>query len=121
MSGFTLAGHHWTRAYTAQHLGVPALSLASRDDIVHIGGTWLEEVYPAIQFNSDGLNKSVTEIVARLSNDLDPSLVCDWLQRPNVKLSGATPVEWVDAGRPVTNVLGAVPDQTWLGSVPKAG
>ena len=121
VSGFILSGHHWTRDFAAQHLGVQPSTLASRSDLLKIGGRWLEEVYPTVQFAPDGLNESVTGIVARLSDDLDPSCVCDWLARPNSKLSGSTPVEWVTAGRPLATVFEAVPDSGWLGSMPAAG
>lgn len=120
MSGFTVSGHHWTRGFTAQHLGVAPATLASRSDLLRIGGRWLEEVYPDIQFSADGVNENVTGIVSCLSDDLDASMVCDWLMRPSVKLSGATPVEWIDSGRPIAKVLETVPDPSWLGSRPAA-
>ena len=121
VSGFTLSGHHWTRDFAAQHLGVQPSTLASRSDLLKIGGRWLEEVYPTVQFAPEGLNEGVAGIVGHLSDDLDPSCVCDWLGRPNVKLSGSTPIEWVDSGRPLAKVLEAVPDTDWLGSMPAAG
>lgn len=105
MSDVVLVGPFWTRAETAEYLGISASEVRSRTDILRIEGHWLEETYPALQFADDEVRYEVALVVELLGDQLPGQAIADWLTRPNEALGALTPMQWFDTGSDVNTAL----------------
>lgn len=91
-------GHFLTRIEAARRLGVRPQEVRGRDDLLRVGGTWLEEVYFEFQFTKVGFRADLGRIVRGLRRTFDDVTISDWLARPNRQLSSASPLQWVAGG-----------------------
>lgn len=98
MSEHILVGHFLTRAQASRRSGIPADQLVARPDVIHIGGTWLEEVYFAFQFGDHALRPDLASAVRILHSRFDDESIADWLARPNDELGLVTPLTWSAMG-----------------------
>jgi hypothetical protein len=69
-----------------------------RPDLLHIGGTWLEEVYFEFQFDESGIRSDLGDVVQTLRRSFDDLAIAEWLARPNEELAGATPLRRLSSG-----------------------
>jgi hypothetical protein len=74
---------------------------------LRIGGTFLEEVYFAFQFDGTGIRRDLGRVVQRLHRNHDDVTIADWLARPNPALSHLSPLEWARSGRNPSSLLEA--------------
>jgi hypothetical protein len=93
-----LIGHFLLRAEAAQRAGIPTEELIRRPDLLHIGGTWLEEVYFEFQFDESGIRSDLGAVVQTLRRSFDDLAIAEWLARPNEELAGATPLRKLSSG-----------------------
>ncbi len=100
-------GHFLTRVEAARRAGVSHEEVLQRPDLLHIGGTWLEEVYFAFQFNAHGIRPELGSIVRSLREQFDDIAIADWLARPNDLLSAYTPLHWLATGGDESQVADA--------------
>lgn len=98
MSEHILVGHFLTRAQASRRSGIPPGQLVARPDVIHIGGTWLEEVYFAFQFGDHALRPDIASAVRILHSRYDDETIADWLARPNDELGLVTPLSWSAMG-----------------------
>jgi len=107
MRGFVLVGHFLTRSQVARRIAIDGREVVERPDLLRIGGTWLEEVYFAFQFDTRGVVQSLGVAVSHLRRAYDDESIADWLVRPHAALSSATPLAWLAAGGSGDQVLTA--------------
>ncbi|MCL1593706.1 MAG: hypothetical protein M3132_05065 [Actinomycetia bacterium] len=88
-------GHFLTRIEAARRLGVPSQDVSERDDLLRVGGTWLEEVYFEFQFTTLGFRDDLGRIVRELRRTFDDVTISDWLAQPNRLLRSASPLQWL--------------------------
>lgn len=93
-----LVGHFLTRAEAAHRARIGMHELVHRPDLLHLGGTWLEEVYFAFQFDGGGVRHDLGGVVRMLRKTFDDLTIADWLARPNSELRSLTPLQWVRTG-----------------------
>jgi len=105
--GHVLFGHFLTRRQVAQRISMHTSEVVARPDLLRIGGTWLEEVYFAFQFDRGGVRQSLGVVVATLRRTYDDEAIADWLTRPHEALNSTTPLAWLSAGGSSDEVLGA--------------
>ena len=105
MSNIVLVGPFWTRAETAEYLGISSSELIERRDVLRIEGRWLEETYPALQFDDHEVRHEVAAVVEALGGELPGAALADWLTRPNAALGAMSPLAWFDAGMSVNQAL----------------
>ena len=98
MTDHILIGHFLLRSEAAQRAGISNDELARRPDLLHIGGTWLEEVYFEFQFDEFGVRRDLASVVQLLRRSFDDLTIAEWLARPNEELGGATPLRRVVTG-----------------------
>ncbi len=98
MTEHILIGHFLLRREAARRAGISPEEVTQRPDLLRIGGTWLEEVYFAFQFDESGIRSDLGHLVRELRRSFDDMTIADWLARPNEALSGATPLRWLAAG-----------------------
>ena len=98
LSGPILVGHFLTRRQAARRAGVASGEVVDRPDLLRVGGTWLEEVYFAFQFDAGGVRQSLGIVVAHLRRVFDDEDIADWLVRPHPELSTTTPLVWLASG-----------------------
>ena len=79
-------------------MDIDAEEVVERPDLLRIGGTWLEEVYFAFQFDTSGVRQSLGMVVANLRHAFDDESIADWLVRPHAALSSTTPLAWLASG-----------------------
>lgn len=96
--GYVLVGHFLTRTQVARRVAIDNDEVLHRPDLLRIGGTWLEEVYFAFQFDSGGVIQTLGRAVAQLRRAYDDESIADWLARPHSALSSTTPLAWLAAG-----------------------
>ena len=108
MSDLVLVGPFWTRSEAASYLGISADSLCERTDVLRIEGRWLEETYPALQFEDHEVRHEVSAIVKAVGNELPGAAIADWLCRSNPLLAAMTPLAWFDAGLSLRTALTAI-------------
>ena len=100
-------GHFLTRVEAARRAGISREAVLQRPDLLRIGGTWLEEVYFAFQFNEHGIRPELGSIVRSLRRQFDDIAIADWLARPNDDLSAYTPLRWLSTGGDESRVADA--------------
>ncbi len=105
--GHVLFGHFLTRRQVAQRISMHTSEVVARPDLLRIGGTWLEEVYFAFQFDHRGVRQSLGVVVAALRRDFDDEAIADWLARPHPALSTTSPLAWLSVGGSSDEVLHA--------------
>lgn len=105
MSNLVLVGPFWTRAEAAEYLGVPPAELAARADVLRFESKWLEETYPALQFQDHEVRVEIAAVVELLGPALPGVAIADWLTRANPALGSATPLEWFNSGQDVNTAL----------------
>ena len=105
VSDVVLVGPFWTRAETADYLGIDISEVPSRDDLLRIEGHWLEETYPALQFADHQVRFEISSVVEFLGGQLPGQAIADWLTRPNPALGALTPMQWFDAGNDINLAL----------------
>jgi hypothetical protein len=98
VSEHILVGHFLTRAQAARRAGVSQDELAHRPDVLHVGGTWLPEVYFAFQFSDHGIRPDLATAVRILHKQYGDIDIADWLARPNHELGLITPLHWSAMG-----------------------
>jgi hypothetical protein len=96
--GPVLVGHFLTRRQVARRVVIDSEEVVQRPDLLRIGGTWLEEVYFAFQFDNSGVRQSLGVVVAHLRRVFDDESIADWLVRPHGELSSTTPLVWLASG-----------------------
>jgi hypothetical protein len=96
--GPVLVGHFLTRRQVARRVAIDSEEVVQRPDLLRIGGTWLEEVYFAFQFDTSGVRQSLGVVVAHLRRVFDDESIADWLVRPHGELSSTTPLAWLASG-----------------------
>lgn len=99
-----LLGHFLTRREAASRAHITTREVATRPDLLRVGGTWLEEVYFAFQFSKRGVRQDVGRIVRDMRRRFDDDVIADWLARPNAHLDGFSPIRWLDTGRDADRV-----------------
>jgi hypothetical protein len=87
--------------------GIPAVEATHRPDLLRIGGTHLEEVYFAFQFDRTGIRRDLGRVVQRLHRNHDDVTIADWLARSNPALSHLSPLEWARSGGDPSRLLAA--------------
>ncbi len=87
--------------------GIPSVEATHRPDLLRIGGTYLEEVYFAFQFDATGIRRDLGRVVQRLHRNHDDITIADWLARPNADLLHMSPLEWARSGRDPSRLLEA--------------
>lgn len=105
MSDVVLVGPFWTRAETAEYLGITPHELRGREDVLRLEGRWLEETYPALQFCNHEVRFEISAVVEFVSSDLSGTAIADWLTRPNPALGSLTPIEWFNTGQDLNIAL----------------
>jgi hypothetical protein len=105
VSDIVLVGPFWTRAETAEYLGISQKELCARTDIVRLDGHWLEETYPALQFRDHQVRFEVSALVDFVHDDLTGTAIADWLTRSNPALGAMTPMEWFNTGQDLNTAL----------------
>lgn len=81
MSGLILKGPFLLRADAARLAGIDPEELRLRPDVLRIGGTHLEEVYFAWQFDEAGVRPRIGQIVRALRDRFDDEEIADYLAR----------------------------------------
>jgi hypothetical protein len=99
MTDHILIGHFLLRAEAARRAGVTTEELVRRPDLLHIGGTWLEEVYFEFQFDESGVRRDLGSVVQLLRQSFDDLTIAEWLACPNEMLAGTTPLRTLASGR----------------------
>ncbi|MGD2052248.1 MAG: hypothetical protein PVI35_07215 [Acidimicrobiia bacterium] len=99
MSEVVLTGHFWTRGEAARRAVMSTHELQIHPGLIRLGGTWLEEVYCAFQFDEHGVRDDIASVVEILARRLDPAAVADWIVRPNPDLATLSPLNWLNGGR----------------------
>jgi hypothetical protein len=107
VSNVVLVGPFWTRAETAEYLGIAPAEVRSREDLLRIEGHWLEETYPALQFADHEVRFEIASVVEFLCGQLPGQAIADWLTRSNEALGALTPMQWFDTGNDVNIALHA--------------
>jgi hypothetical protein len=87
-----LVGHFLLRSEAARRAGISKDELVQRPDLLRIGGTWLEEVYFAFQFDDAGIRSDLGSVVRELRGNSSDLAIAEWLASPNEVLGGATPL-----------------------------
>ena len=105
VSDVVLVGPFWTRAETADYLGIAPSDVRSRDDLLRIEGHWLEETYPALQFADHEVRFEIASVLEFLGDQLPGQAIADWLTRSNEALGALTPMQWFDAGNDINTAL----------------
>ncbi len=105
MSEVVLTGHFWTRGEAARRAVMSPHELLVHRGLLRLGGTWLEEVYCAFQFNEHGVREDVAAVVEVLEAHLDAATIADWIVRPNPGLATLSPLSWLDGGRSLDTAL----------------
>ena len=105
MSDVVLVGPFWTRAETADYLGMAISEVVARDDLLRIEGHWLEETYPALQFADHEVRFEISSVVEFLDGQLPGQAIADWLTRSNPALGALTPMQWFEAGHDLNTAL----------------
>jgi hypothetical protein len=105
--GPVLVGHFLTRKQAARRAGIAPWEVVDRPDLLRIGGTWLEEVYFAFQFDTAGVRQSLGMVVAHLRRMFDDEAIADWLVRPHSSLSTTPPLAWLASGGSSDGALAA--------------
>jgi hypothetical protein len=98
VQGPVLVGHFLTRRQVARRVAIDSREVVQRPDLLRVGGTWLEEVYFAFQFDTSGVRQSLGMVVAHLRRAFDDESIADWLVRPHPDLSTTTPLAWLASG-----------------------
>jgi len=100
-----LVGPFRTRSQAAHDLGCSGECLLDRDDVLRIGARLSQEVYPAFQFEHHQVRADVAAVVhTMLQNNVTGAVIADWFVHPHPHLGGATPLEWLNHGRPGEDV-----------------
>ena len=89
-------GPFLTRLEAARLAGVSTRQIVERPDLLRLGGTHLEEVYHAFQFDRSGVREDLASVVRDLKRRFDDVAIADWLVRPNPSLGGVTPLRTID-------------------------
>ena len=98
--GTVILGHCWTRGEAARAAGISPGDLQHHPGVLRLAGHFsLEEVYPAFQFQHEGIDARVAQLIERLLAVMDAWSATDWLTRPQARLGGESPAGWVSAGR----------------------
>lgn len=100
-----------TRAEAARAAGVTTSEIRQRPDLLRIGGTHLEEVYHAFQFDQRGVRRELGLIVQDMKRRHSDIAIADWLVRPNPVLVGVSPLRWLEANGRHDRVFKAAYDQ----------
>lgn len=108
VSGPVLVGHFLTRDQVACRVSIESQEVVQRPDLLRIGGTWLEEVYFAFQFDTRGVRQSLGIVVANLRRVFDDEFIADWLVQPHAALSSDSPLAWLASGGSRERVTTAV-------------
>jgi hypothetical protein len=98
VQGPVLVGHFLTRRQVAYRVAIDSREVMQRPDLLRIGGTWLEEVYFAFQFDTSGVRQSLGVVVANLRRVFDDEFIADWLVQPHGALNSTTPLAWLASG-----------------------
>jgi hypothetical protein len=93
--GITLVGPFWTRRRVARHLGTPEHEVARLGMLRLDAPTAVEEAYPEFQFDDAGARRDVVLLATLLRRRVDDAAACDWLFRPNGRLHGLPPMQWL--------------------------
>ncbi len=99
-----LLGHFLTRHEAAKRSGMSGNEVLHRPDLLHIGGTWLEEAYFGFQFDDLGVRSDLASVVRPLRDRFDDIVIADWLARPNEMLSAYSPLRWLALGGDISRV-----------------
>lgn len=113
-----LQGPFLTRRQAARKAGVDPHFLPDRPDLIHLGGHWLEEVYCAFQFDDNGIDRSLGQVVQVLHKRHGDEAIADWLVRPNRALHGSCPLDYLAGSGTVEGVLAAAIESP---PIPEAG
>ncbi|NND03691.1 MAG: hypothetical protein HKN91_12985 [Acidimicrobiia bacterium] len=97
MSGPALRGPFLTRREAARRAGSAVEQLVRRPDLLRLGGSSLEEVYFAFQFDESGVRPDLGRLVQMLRQDHDDIDIGHWLVEPQSDLGLATPLDWLAA------------------------
>ncbi|MCL1601681.1 MAG: DUF2384 domain-containing protein [Actinomycetia bacterium] len=87
--------------------------MVRRPDLLHIGGTWLEEVYFEFQFDELGIRSDLGSVVQTLRRSFDDLDIAEWLARPNEALAGATPLRRLSSGDSPERIARAAENVNW--------
>jgi len=113
LDGLLLVGHSWTAARVARHLGITTPAVAAHPHLLRIGGPLcLEEAYPCLQFEDEGIRVDVAIIGMLARRRVTDDEVCDWLVRPNPALAGTAPLTWLEVIGSLEPLLMALPEPT---------
>lgn len=96
-------GHFLTRYEAAEVSNCAPRTLAEHPDVLSVGGFIPgEELYPALQFDSDGSPTPGLGVLARhLSSQLADIEIASFCTRPLKALGGKSPIDWLRDGRPI--------------------
>jgi hypothetical protein len=99
------------KAYTpeevASHIGVSASRLRQRagESSLFCISSARGRIYPRFQFNDDGTEvPGMGRLLKMIRKDIYPLGLYNFMMLPTNDLDGATPVEWLKAGRPVSEI-----------------
>jgi len=107
MTTHVLQGPFLTRAQAARRAHVSPLLITHRPDLLRLGGTWLQEVYFAFQFDEHGVRPGIGQVVQGLKPRFDDIAIGGWLVRPNEELGLSSPLDWLGGGGDIDQVLAA--------------
>ena len=107
MTEHVVLGPCLTRAEAARRAGTNSAELRHRPDLVRLGGRWLQETYPAFQFDGRGVHPGLGRVVMAMRGRCTGIELADWLVRPNRLLDNASPLVWLRNGHGSDRVLAA--------------
>ena len=96
-------GHFLTRYEAAEVTHCAPKMLVEHPDVVSVNGYIPgEELYPALQFDRDGVPTPGLGTLARyLSPQLADIEIASFCTRPLKSLGGKSPIDWLRDGRPI--------------------
>jgi hypothetical protein len=99
-----------TEGQVARRLGMTRSSVRSRPFLARVDGRiCVGPAYPSWMFGPGGVIPELaflTWLLRRRMADLD---ACDWLVRPNCRLDGASPIEWIRLNGSLETAVAALP------------
>lgn len=107
--GWVLRGPFLTERELERRVHAAPGSVRLHDFLLRIDGLFsLSPAYPGFQLDGDVVRADVAWLVTLLKKHMDDRQACDWMVRPNLRLGGITPLEWLDRGQGLEEAARAI-------------
>ena len=109
--GLVLLGPFWTRRRVQRHLHRPADGVTSDLALLRLTSPiGLGEVYPAFQFDDDGVRPDAAMLNLLLHRRVDDLRACDWYAEALPRLGHLSPLDWLLLGGEYEQLLDVLPE-----------